>query len=130
MRIDDHDNAYVTTVRELCKQYEEYIGMYSHIRRYEFLMSGIISYLGNKREYEDSNNLSNRLLKKCLICRRSHVLPNTLYNNLWNNQQRLLCNREDAIYQQVLKRCIILSRINKNENLANFFEHKLLGNNN
>ena len=118
MRIDKHDNVYMAVVKEICKQYEEYIEIYSHIRRYEFLMTGVISYLGNKGEYEDSNDLNHQLLKKCLICRRLHFLPNALYNNLWNDQQGCLYKREDTMYQEKIRKCIILSRISKKENLA------------
>lgn len=130
MRTDDADNAYMEIVREICKKYEEYEEIYSHIRRYEFLMAGVISYLGNSGEYQESNDLSNRLLKKCLICRRLHFLPNALYNNLWNDQQRFLCKREDEIYQKTVKKCVALSRMDKTENLTTFFEQKLLSYNN
>lgn len=130
MRIDNADNEYMEIVREICKKYEEYEEIYSHIRRYEFLMAGVISYLGNSGEYQESNDLSNRLLKKCLICRRLHFLPNALYNNLWNDQQRFLCKREDEIYQKTVKKCVALSRMDKTENLTTFFEQKLLSYNN
>lgn len=130
MRIDNQDNVYMAIVKEICEQYEEHIEIYSHIRRYEFLMSGVISYLGNKGEYEESTDLGNRLLKNCLVYRRLHVLPNALYNNLWNDQQRFLYKREDVMYQEILKKCIILSKMNKKENLAIFFEQKLLSHSN
>ena len=130
MRVDKQNNIYMEIVREICEQYEEYVEIYSHIRRYEFLMTGVISYLGNSGEYQESNDLSNRLLKKCLICRRTHALSNALYNNLWNDQQRFLYKREDAIYQEVIEKCIIISRMDKNYNLANFFEQELLSYNN
>lgn len=130
MRIEDQDNVYMETLRTICEQYEADIEICSHMRRYEFLMSGLISYDGNRGNYEESNNLSNRLLKKSLRCRRSHVLANTLYNNLWNNQQKGLCKREDIIYQETIKKCIILSEITKNDMLLKFYKQYLLNCNN
>ena len=126
IRLDNQDNSYMEIVRKICEQYEADIDIHSHMRRYELLMTGLISYDGDRGNYELSDTLSNNLLKKSLICRRAHVLATVIYNNLWNNQQRGLCESEDVVYQETLKKCIILSVIGKNENLANFYEQKLL----
>lgn len=126
MCLENQDNVYMETVRKICEQFEADIDIHSHMRRYELLMTGLISYEGNRGNYEHSNILSNDLLKNSLACRRSHVLSNVLYNNLWNNQQMCLYKSDDEIYQEVLIKCIILSKISKNDNLANFFEQKLL----
>ncbi len=120
------ENIYMETVRKICEQFETDIDISSHMRRYELLMTGLISYDGNRGNYEESNRLSNSLLRKSLRCRRSHVLSIAIYNNLWNAQQRGWCTCEDLIYQETIKKCVALSIISKNENLTNFYEQKFV----
>lgn len=93
-----------------------------HTKKYEFLMSSVISYLGNIGEYEESNRLSIRLAKQSLIYRRSYVLAETIYNNLWNKQMAM---GESSKNEKVLKSCISLSEYNKARRDSMFFEDAL-----
>lgn len=129
MRIDAmQENFYMEVIREVCKQYKTDDEISMHIRKYEFLMTGLASYLGNKGKYEESDKLSTMTIEKSLIYRRGGLLAENLYNNLWNYQQRLLYKNVGAKKykrEKEFERCIILSKINKRDNLEIFFREEL-----
>lgn len=130
MRADTtKENPYLSIVREICEQDESTDGLIGHISKYEFLMTGVISYLGNIGAYDSSDELNTRLTNASLVYRRSGILAETLYNNLWNDQQRLLQNlsvSREYNPEKELKKCILLSKYNKMDKLIHFFEQKLL----
>lgn len=109
-------------IRGLCTKEEVVSG---HIRKKEFLMTSIISYLGNIGEYEESDRLSTKLARQSLAYRRSYVLAETLYNNLWNKQTAEMEKIEDEEYERIIKNCVCLSKYNKNEKAMIFFEKTL-----
>ena len=99
-----------------------------HIRKYEFLLTSIISYLGNIGDYEKSDELSKKLMKKSLQYRREGILAETIYNNLWNYQQRLREGKEiERVYEEKkeIEKYILLSKFGKMDMLLKFFEQKL-----
>ena len=127
MRIEGmEENIYMKIIREMCERYKNYIGVDFHIRRYEFSMAGVISHLGNIGNYKESDKLSKSLLEKSLRYRRAYILANSLYNNLWNHQQQFFDTRENEIKKSIIRKCIVLSRFNKKDNLVKFFEHERL----
>lgn len=111
-------------IRGLCTNEEVASG---HIGKHEFLMTSIISYLGNIGKYEESDMLSTNLARQSLTYRRSYVLAETMYNNLWNRQTAMaeLNKDEDTKNEKVIKNCIWLTKYNKNEKLITFFQKKL-----
>ena len=82
------DNPYMLVIANICKENDLENDLGGHIRKYEFLLTSIISYLGNIGDYEKSEELSKKLMKKSLQYRREGILAETMYNNLWNYQQR------------------------------------------
>lgn len=111
-------------INELCQKSEPTGG---HMKKYEFLMTGVISYLGNIGEYEESDRLSTELARQSLIYRRSYVLAETLYNNLWNKQNAMgkIKKCDDEGDERIIKNCILLGKYNKNEKATVFFEKTL-----
>lgn len=110
-------------IRGLCTKEEVASG---HIGKHEFLMASIISYLGNIGKYEESDMLSTNLARKSLTYRRSYVLAETLYNNLWNKQSAMTEEKsKDEEYEKIIEECIWLSKYNKNEKAIIFFEKTL-----
>ncbi|MBR5566281.1 MAG: hypothetical protein IKW08_09020 [Roseburia sp.] len=111
-------------IRGLCTEKEVASG---HIGKYEFLITSVISYLGNIGEYEESDRLSTMLARLSLTYRRSYVLAETLYNNLWNKQTAMseIDKSEDEGDESIIKNCVWLSKYNKNEKLITFFEKNL-----
>jgi len=111
---------YMGIIAELGEKEEPASG---HIGKYEFLITSVISYLGNIGEYEESDRLSTMLARLSLTYRRSYVLAETLYNNLWNKQNVMpeTDKSEDEEYEKIIKKCIWLSKYNKNEKATIFF---------
>ena len=60
------DNPYMLVIANICKENDLENDLGGHIRKYEFLLTSIISYLGNIGDYEKSDELSKKLLKKSL----------------------------------------------------------------
>lgn len=119
------DNPYMEIIREICDQDEKNSDVRVHIGKYEFLMSGVIEYLGEIGEYDSSSELSEKLARKSLVHRRTGILARTLYNNLWNEQQKLQRPfMRNAHIENVLKNCISLSKFHKREREIQFFEQK------
>ena len=111
-------------IQGLCAKEEVASG---HIGKHEFLMTSVISYLGNIGEYEESDRLSTKLARQSLTYRRSYVLAETMYNNLWNRQTAIaeIDKSEDEGDERIIKNCIWLSKYNKNEKLITFFKKNL-----
>lgn len=126
MRLEaTNGNCFMNIIKELCEQ-DGFADI--HISTYEFLMEAVISYLGNIKEYKKSDELSIRLAERSLICRRSEILAETIYNNLWNYQQRLLegeVTEQKYERERELKKCICLSKFNKMEKFIKFFKTEL-----
>lgn len=115
---------YMGIVRGLCAKEEVASG---HMKKYEFLMTSVISYIGNIGEYEESDRLSTQLARQSLTYRRSYVLAETMYNNLWNrqNEMREKDENKDKEYEKIIKDCIMLSEYNKNVKFIMFFKETL-----
>lgn len=93
-----------------------------HIGKYEFLITSVISHLGNIGEFEESDMLSTKGARQSLAHRRSYILAEMIYNNLWNMQKR---RGEWDEYEKIIEQCMLLSMYNKNRKLTLFFEKKL-----
>ena len=122
-------NPYIEIIRELCEENEIKMGLKVSISTYEFLMMAVISYLGNIKEYDLSDKLSNNVIRESLIHRRQVNLAEAIYNNIWNYQQRVL-ERKEIIkkYQEEdeIKKCLLLSKFDRGEKLIKFFEEMLV----
>lgn len=116
--------SYMSIIAKFCKKEEPASG---HMKKYEFLMTSVMSYLGNIGEYEESDRLSTQLARQSLTYRRSYVLAETMYNNLWNKQNAMIEEEKsiDEDYKKIIKNCILLGEYNKNEKEKPFFEKKL-----
>lgn len=92
----------------------------------EFIAEELESYLGNKGKYEESNEISNRMLKECLAYRRAEVLADNIYNIVWNYQKSCLDNAIDKNYIcDMLNKSIWLSKFIKSDYRIAFFQNKL-----
>ena len=128
-----HDLAFdmKTNVSELCLGIvEEFCNenrnekIESRISMREWLIGRWYEKLGNEGKYEDSNTMSNAILKECLLHYRMNNLWNNIYNNIWNYQQEN--NQYDVtIVSEGIKMCMVLSQIIKEYNVAAFFQSKL-----
>ncbi len=119
----EKENPYIQAIREICEQEEKKSEWGICMRKYEYLMTSVISYLGNIGEYDTSNELSMKLMEKSLRHRRTGVLAEMLYNNLWNENQREKGQLMQSIRgKEVLGKCMALGKFNKNEKMIRFLE--------
>lgn len=89
----------------------------------ELLMERMASKLGDEGKYEESCEMSDVLLKECLLHYRMKDLANPLYNKVWNYQQS---NGSDRMYiNHNLHKCALLCQINRKYNTATFFQKEI-----
>lgn len=123
------ENPYMQLVKEICERDVINDRLRVHISKYEFLVTGLTSYLGNIGEYEMSNEMSARFIKESLRGRRMGMLAENIYNIFWNYQEILLqtnLQMTENVDSKELKKCILLCNFNKREYLEKFFEEKLV----
>lgn len=92
---------------------------------FEFTMNFVESELGNRGEYDRSDQYSEIIIQGCLRFRRLGALTNSLYNRCWNHTERKRRNMPSSIPQDEKKelyRCILLSRLDKQKNNEVFSE--------
>lgn len=108
-------------VRE-CKDVMEKGMNVSRIAALDLLMAKMASALGNERRYEESNQVSEMILKECLSYYRIGSASSSIYNKVWNSMQ---IGDIDASYILLnIQRCIVFSEVNKKWNAAAFFQNK------
>ena len=96
------------------------------ISEYELLLSNLASKMGDEGNYQESDYISNCILKECLSNRRMHDLSDSYYNKLWNYSKtayNLAGYKEYTVKE--LEKCIVLSQIRKAEGWVAFFQDKI-----
>ena len=88
--------------------------------RYELVLSVYASYLGNQEAYAKSNAIEGVLMKECIISRRPEVLPELLYNQIWNGRM------VDQHPISDLQSCGAIAGFLKKSKREAFFQKKLL----
>lgn len=98
------------------------------LNMYEFVMGLIASHLGDKGEYDRSDEIEMKILKNTLIHRRLSVIDSALYGLLWNDVQRKKEQHlvlEDVVVKKELQKCKCLCEMWKDTIGMEFFEEKL-----
>lgn len=117
------DNKYMQVISNICEQYEKE-GLRIHTKWYEFLADGLYSYFGNLGMYTKSNEISEKLMKICLINRRANMIDKNIYNKLWNSWQQNM-DESEIKSKENLERCIEMCELMKKENYRQFYKKKL-----
>lgn len=81
---------------------------------------------GNLGKYDESNELSEYLLKRNLCYRRIHMINQLLYNNWWNDNERRKESggEEQADSLGLLKQCIDMAELIKDKSRLAFYKNK------
>lgn len=87
------------------------------------LMERFASKLGDEKKYQESSEMSDKIMKECLMHYRMEEMSNLFYNKVWNYQQEGIWN--SSLILQKLQKCVILSQIAKKYNTAAFFQRKV-----
>lgn len=113
-----------SALRQLCESPE-----YRYRPRVaEFLLGEVASELGNNGNYDASDALELKVLKIGLNSRRISSLYFSIYDMLWNEEQRKKegkppCRRRD--WREELKKCISLASLGHAAYLLKLFQEKL-----
>lgn len=98
-----------------------------HFPNYELMLTMYASYLGNEGRYEESDEVSRELIKKCIKNRKLFVVSRNIYNIYWNYKKRnellgAVNPKYDA--KKMLWSSIILCQLAGQENDKNFLERE------
>ena len=95
---------------------------------FEFIMSYVGSELGNRGEFDASDEYSRFIAEESLRERRFRFLPGAIYEQWWNATER----RKRGIPvklkldgERELSKCVILSQIEKNAHDERFYRKRL-----
>lgn len=128
----DRDSAeFWTTIKRFEDMYRPIVDSelqdsYSGI--YGFIMNLIASELGNKGEFDRSDQYSDTTTVGCLRFRRLGELTNSLYNRCWNHAERRrrgIPASPSLDEKKELYKCFLLSRLDKHKNDETFFRKML-----
>ena len=124
---ENYDKAYssIEALWEWCKKLERSELESSRMGIYELLMLHVSSLLGDMERYDESNSISDKLIKMGLVYKYSHPLHPCLYDQAWNNNQR---NKEGFDYHKAVNRCIHLSQLTGDVNDEAFYKENLIVN--
>lgn len=96
----------------------------NYVRMYEYLMTAISSYLGDKEEYDYSDEINRSIIGIALKNRRIKIIDSALYESLWNAQQREEINTDTT--NEFLLKCIQMGSLSKNFYRMKLYESKLI----
>ncbi len=114
---------YLMVLKAIFEEYQSADCITPYIREYEFIMTEISSWLGDVQRYDESNEISGRVIKECLIHRRIGVLGANCYHILWNNCK--IMEKEIVGSKDSLKKCMYLFEIAKKKKLVMFLADKI-----
>lgn len=103
----------------------------NYTRMFEYVMLAVASKLGDKGEYEESNNIMKDLMKMALLSRRIKALDSLIYGIMWNGKQKKEINitGQRLCYGEIEK-CIRICSLSKLETNKNFYKTVLLNQDN
>ncbi len=102
----------------LLELYETQEHVEQYVSFYGFVMNVVSSALGNRGEYEYSDEISRRLLEMEVRNHRISGIHKALYNLMWNEEERSRQGRpvhREHNREITLQRCILLSSLCKDE---------------
>ncbi|MBE5887909.1 MAG: hypothetical protein E7283_03630 [Lachnospiraceae bacterium] len=121
-------NRYLDILRTYCNEKRDNKSIVERMVINEFVITGISSHLGNINKKNESNELSDEMIRISLANRRMRTLARNLYNKCWNqydiNGTESLA-RENEYVKNTLFRCILLSDMAKDEKLRDAFAKKM-----
>lgn len=104
---------------------EEENGRY--IGLYELLRNKIASELGNRGQYEKSNEMSREDIERAIDLRRIGMMDRYYYNIAWNNREAMKEEKEESwsMIDKEIKECLVLSKFCKSDFSETFYREIL-----
>lgn len=118
----DEANTYIKAIWEYCKDMEKQGLADGRMGTYETVMTYVASLLGDMGKYDESNDISFKLIEMSLKIKRSAMIHHNIYNVAWNNNEQKIQGVE---YYKQLHRCIYVSQLTDDVNDEMFYRKKL-----
>lgn len=99
---------YIKEIHEYCRDMEKQSLADGRMGIYELVMAHVASLYGDIGKYQESNDISERLIKLGLKLRRSNRIHTNMYNIAWNNDDAKVRGYD---YNSQVQRCIYISQI-------------------
>lgn len=129
--IEEEIEVMYESLRVLARMYQkiEERGLIGcHIAAYTLTMTALASTLGNIEKYEESDELSHKIIRECLLSRRLHTLDSNIHSIMWNNGKRMqneTISTNTYSKEHELKKCMALADIRKNDYDKNYYFKEL-----
>jgi len=92
----------------------------NYIRVYEFIMTAVSGYLGDKGDFNYSNKINRKIIKMSLKYRRIKAIDNAMYGIIWNK----CVEHKNYVPSEQLDTCIKISSLSKKKFQQRFYEVK------
>lgn len=118
----------IGTLRGFYSYFEEREIVDAYMGMYEMVMRQVVSCLGDQGEYEESDAISRRVLRECLLCRRANLVESYLYCIYWNSmeqQKRNIPHHKVRNKKEELKRYLNWAIMIKDFHGIEFYERKI-----
>lgn len=117
-------------VEKFLERYCAYLGGEEENRRYiglyELLRNKIASELGNRGQYEKSNEMSREDIERAIDLRRIGMMDRYYYNIAWNNREATKEKEESwSMIDKEIKECLVLSKFCKSDFSETFYREIL-----
>lgn len=122
-KAEKEKEKYLSALKEIFEEYECADCITPYMREYEFIMNNISSWLGNIQRYDESSEISKRVIKECLRHRRMTVLGVNCYHILWNSCQKV--GKKVIQDKKSLKKYMLLCEIAKAKHWREFLANKI-----
>jgi transcriptional regulator with XRE-family HTH domain len=106
-----------------CVAYEERNCIESYLNIFEMEMELVANRLGDWKRYNESNQISEIIIKENLLSHRVGQISNSIYNMLWNAEQTV---EQQSDARADLQLCIVLSDFKKDEYNVRDYQERLL----
>ncbi len=117
-------------IKVLYDVYENQKQIQNCLNMYEFVMMAVSSRLGNRKEYDISDEINKKILLHTLTNRRLGIIHSAIYGLFWNAEQRKKeqhPEEEDVVTKQELIKCIYFCEMSGNLRKIPFYNKKLEG---
>lgn len=118
----DEANTYIKAIWEYCTDMEKRGLADGRMGIYETVMTYVASLLGDMGKYDESNDISYKLIETSLKIKRNAMIHHKIYNMAWNNNERKI---QGFDYNKELYRCIYISQLTDDVNDEIFYKKKL-----
>lgn len=106
---------YIEPIYNTFKRYNS-IQIQQNIRGYELIMTYVASLFGSTERYDDSEDISKKLIEGQLRYGRIHLIHRNMYSMAWNNRNK---TKNIKAYKDTLYQCMLWSELCKNKYFRN-----------